>query len=67
MTIGEQIKLHRRHKTLTQKDLAKRVGITQTYLSLVENNDRHPNLLVLYNIAYELNVVLLIYPDSINK
>lgn len=67
MTIGEQIKLHRRNRKLTQIALAKRLDISQEYLSHIETGKRYPGLLLLYNISYELNVVLLIYPDELNK
>ncbi len=44
MNVGEAIKDLRCRKKLSQKDLAKRLGITQGYLSLIERGEREPNL-----------------------
>ena len=34
----------RKEKNLTQKDMAKLLGITQTYYSLIENGKRNPHI-----------------------
>lgn len=53
MNVGEAIKLLRHRKNIKQKDFCKLVGITQSYLSLIEKGHRTPTLQVLENIAKE--------------
>ena len=44
MDVGEAIKDLRCRKKFSQKVLAKKLGITQGYLSLIERGEREPNL-----------------------
>ena len=53
---GQIIKILRVTLGLRQKDLAKRVGIQQHYLSLVEAGKRQPSLAVLRKIASQFDV-----------
>lgn len=52
------IKSARLERNLTQKQLAKMVGVHQTYISRLEENelDRHPNLYLVLKIALVLNI-----------
>ena len=56
--IGHAIKTIRKHRKLTQCDLAKRVGVTQAYLSQIEYGKKKPSLDVLETIAEKLQAPL---------
>jgi len=58
MNIGEAIKNIRRAKGLKQCDVARQSGITQSYLSRVENDVNLPNIYCLKSIANVLDVAL---------
>ncbi|PZR02458.1 MAG: transcriptional regulator [Flavobacterium psychrophilum] len=58
MNLGNTIKDIRKHKGYTQGDFAMECGITQTYLSQIENNQKEPNLSVLKKISEKLVVPL---------
>ena len=51
MNIGTQIKNTRKSKSIRQDQLCGAVGISQSYLSLVENNKRKPSQDVLESIC----------------
>lgn len=57
---GRAVKLCRNAKRMTQGDLAARAGMTTSYLSLIERNQRDPNLSVAERISDALNVPLSI-------
>ena len=63
-SIGLQIKMYRKFKKISQFELAEKVGISQTYLSQLENNFKNPGLSLLVKIATELNVTLIINPKQ---
>lgn len=56
MKIGDAIKSARTQKKVNQKDLAETLGITQTYLSLIENNKKSPNFHILEKIGQSLDI-----------
>lgn len=58
MDIGNTIKNLRKGKGLTQGDLAKGSGVTQTYLSQIENNLKDPTVSTLKKIAEKLQIPL---------
>ncbi len=58
MNLGNTIKDIRKHKSYTQTEFALECGITQTYLSQIENNQKEPNLSVLKTIAEKLAIPL---------
>ena len=58
MNLGNTIKNIRKHKGYTQGEFALECGITQTYLSQIENNQKEPNLSVLKTIADKLSIPL---------
>jgi transcriptional regulator with XRE-family HTH domain len=58
MNLGNTIQDIRKHKGYTQGKFALECGITQTYLSQIENNQKEPNLSVLKTIADKLLVPL---------
>ncbi len=58
MDLGTTIKSQRKQKGYTQSELASLCGISQTYLSQIESNQREPNLSILKMISKELRVPL---------
>ncbi len=58
MDIGSIIKKLRKARKITQTQLAKSSGITQTYLSQIENNQKEPTIPTLKAIAEGLLVPL---------
>lgn len=59
MKTGATIKKMRKEKKITQIDFAKQCGISQTYLSQLENDERNPTVDVLERIS---NVLEIPYP-----
>jgi transcriptional regulator with XRE-family HTH domain len=51
MEIGNAVKAIRKKRNETQCNFAKQVGITQTYLSQVENGHKKPSMDVIEKIA----------------
>lgn len=58
MNLGATIKKLRKQRQMTQESFAEQCEITQTYLSLIENNQKEPNLSTLKNISEALNIPL---------
>ena len=56
MNLGEIIKDLRLRKHVSQKILAQKVGITQGYLSLIEQGEREPSLDLIKQIAVSLDI-----------
>jgi len=68
--IGENIKSIRKSKKVTQEVLSKKVGITKTYLSLIETCKKTPSLEIIYKISQALNVdpaLIVTKDDSFKK
>lgn len=59
MKTGATIKKLRKERRITQIDFAKQCGISQTYLSQLENDERNPTVDVLERIS---NVLEIPYP-----
>lgn len=58
MNIGKAIAQIRKQKGVKQNTLAKKSGITQTYLSQIENNLKEPNISTLKKICHQLSIPL---------
>ncbi|KAF2334558.1 helix-turn-helix domain-containing protein [Flavobacterium nitrogenifigens] len=58
MNLGSVIKDIRKQKGQTQTEFASSCGITQTYLSQIENNTKEPNLSTLKEISSKLDIPL---------
>ena len=58
MNLGDTLSKIRKKKGISQIDLAKYTGITQAYLSGIENNKKEPNLSTLKKLSEILNVPL---------
>lgn len=56
MTVGQLIKHIRVSKGVSQKDMAKKFGISQNYLSLIESNKKTPSNETLTEFARHLNI-----------
>lgn len=56
MDIGRSIKFVRVAAGIRQNEMAKRIGISQNYLSLLENNKSEPSLSLLRRISEEFGV-----------
>ncbi len=58
MDLGTTIKTIRKQRKQTQSEFASSCGITQTYLSQIECNNKQPNLATLKVISENLNLPL---------
>lgn len=58
MNLGKAVKLIRTQRAITQAELAARVGISVSYLSLLERSKRDPSFSTVQSIANALNVPL---------
>lgn len=68
MNLGVIIKNIRKKRGQTQQQFALNSGITQTYLSQIENNTREPNLSTLKKISDELELPLpILFFLSLNE
>ena len=68
MDIGKVIKEARKSKGLKQQPFAEMCGITQTYLSQIENNVKEPTISLLKRIAEKLHLPLpILYFLSLEK
>jgi transcriptional regulator with XRE-family HTH domain len=57
MTLGQAIRAIRRAEGLSQKDLAEASGIDQSYLSMIESDQRHnPGVRIISRLARALQV-----------
>lgn len=66
MNIGKNIKILRASKNISQKDLAKKVGITTTYLSMIENEAKKPSLTLVEKLAQVLEIPLAVLFSEFN-
>ncbi|MEE1897282.1 helix-turn-helix transcriptional regulator [Flavobacterium rakeshii] len=68
MDLGTAIKKIRKQRGQTQTEFANSCGITQTYLSQIENNNKEPNLSTLKEISFNLDVPLpILFFLSLNE
>lgn len=58
----ETLKFYRKGKRIRQTDLARTIGITQTYLSQIENGKRNPSFELIINWCEALDCELRIIP-----
>jgi transcriptional regulator with XRE-family HTH domain len=56
MNLGRSIKLCRTNRGLSQEDLAKKVGLSPSYISLIEKGDRDPAVSTVEKLATALGV-----------
>lgn len=67
--VGRNVGRLRRERGLTQEELEERSGLTQQYLSSLENGRRNPTVLTLVRLAEALGCtpVELISPDAVGR
>ena len=58
MDLGTTIRNIRKQKGQTQSEFAAKCNISQTYLSLIEHNQKEPNLSTLKSISEQFSVPL---------
>ena len=58
MSIGTAIKTCRNRKDMTLKELSVKSGLSLSYISLLENNKRDPNLSTVESISNALKIPL---------
>lgn len=64
MDIGEQIRNYRKKAGLSQKELGRKLGVSQQHIAQYENGKRIPKLETINNIAGALGIgVRRLYPD----
>lgn len=64
MNIGEQIKKYRTKANISQKELGKRLGVSQQQIAQYESGKRIPKIETINNIAGALGIgVRRLYPD----
>jgi transcriptional regulator with XRE-family HTH domain len=61
MTLGNAIKTVRTASRVKQQDLAKRIGVTANYVSLVEGDKREPSVAFLKKAANSLEVPVSLF------
>lgn len=54
----------RKRTRITLTDMAKKIGISKGYLSLIEKNEKSPNIEVIEKICTELDCELRIIPKT---
>jgi len=57
--LGAKVRALRRRQGLTQADLAKRLGVSASYLNLIENNRRPLTATLLLKLAHEFHTLVL--------
>jgi transcriptional regulator with XRE-family HTH domain len=64
--VGRNFARLRREKGLTQEEVEARSGLSQQYLSSLENGRRNPTVITLYELAQAIGVshVDLVAPDD---
>ena len=58
MGLGQRIRQRREALKLTQEQLAKNLGLTSQYISIIEQDKRSPSLSTLAKVAEELGVTI---------
>lgn len=66
-TIGEVIRETRFHKNETQEQMAKKINVSQTELSLTEKEQREPTKNFMIGFFKEYNINLMLYSSAKNK
>jgi transcriptional regulator with XRE-family HTH domain len=61
VTLGSAIKVVRTAGGIRQRELAKKIGVTANYLSLVEGGKREPSVAVLNRLAKALGIPVGIF------
>lgn len=54
MTLGEKVKFRRMYLRISQPELSRQIGVTQSYVSKIENDKHAPTSTVLAELARAL-------------
>lgn len=65
--LGQTIKKARQLHNLTQEELSARVGVTNRYITALENENKHPSVDVLCRIIHTLAISAdsIFYPERV--
>lgn len=63
MSIGKIIRKRRQEVGMKGNELARRIGVSQSFLSNIENDLKIPRFLLLHKIAHELRMSLAAFDD----
>ena len=58
MTMGEKIRERREALQMTQEDLSVECGVGRSFISRIEANTKHPNVMLLARIAKALRCTM---------
>ena len=58
MKLGRALKDIRKEKGISQKDLCKEIGVSKTFMSLVENDVENPSTKLIHKIANHYKIPL---------
>ena len=64
---GKYIRMMRKSRNMTQRELASRLGIVHTHVSKWENNTHTPSLKHLIGLAKAFRTPFIIYPSDEEK
>lgn len=60
MNLGQALRFLRGMKDLTQEELASKVGVNPSYISLLENNQKNPSFAMVQNICKALGISIML-------
>jgi len=60
MNLGQALRFLRGMKVLTQEELAARVGVNPSYISLLENNQKNPTFAMVRRICDALGISIML-------
>ncbi|MCX5999622.1 MAG: helix-turn-helix transcriptional regulator [Chloroflexi bacterium] len=58
MSLGDRVRIRRKRLKVTQRELAKALGVTPQHISAIEQDKRDPSLPSLVKLAEELGVTV---------
>lgn len=68
LKFGFQLRLIRRTKGYSQSELAKKTGLSRSYIGMIERGEKNISLLNIYKIAKALNInVIDLFNENKNK
>ncbi len=67
MTLGERIKKIRSERKISQKELGRKIGVSQQQIAQYESGKRNPKIENLYRIAVALEVPILELSDNFSE
>jgi len=65
MTLIEQLTAARKFRGMTARELAKRSGVTHTYISALEHENNRPRIDTIERLAEAMDMQVLLVPRSL--